>query len=440
MPGTVPHPAACSPSEAGENVRNILIVGAGQAGLQLALSLRAEDYDVTLMSARTPEEIRAGWPTSTQAMFGLALETERAYRLDHWEHEAPAIQGLRVVLSAPPGQLALDVPAPLDQPARSVDQRIKMAQWLTDAEDRGVEVLYHAVTTQDLDALTQLGRYDLTVVAAGKGELVAAFDRDERRSVFRTPQRGLAVAYVQGLAPDPQWPAPHVGFHAIPGLGELFVIPALTHSGPCDILFWEAVPGGPLDRWADAAGRLAPQRHLQLTLELIERYVPWVHERAGAVELTDARATLHGRYTPAVRRPVAQLPGGGLALGLADVVIANDPITGQGSNTAAKAADFYLRSILARGGEPFDEAWMTATFEGFWAAHGQAVTMWTNAMLQPLPPHMQQLLAAAAGHPAVARRLANGFSDPNDFGTWLMDPDKAAAYLSEMGAVSDVRG
>ena len=41
-------------------MRKILIVGAGQAGLQLALSLQAEGYDVTVMSARTPDEIRNG--------------------------------------------------------------------------------------------------------------------------------------------------------------------------------------------------------------------------------------------------------------------------------------------------------------------------------------------------------------------------------------------
>jgi hypothetical protein len=415
-------------------VRNILIVGAGQAGLQLALSLRAEGYDVTLMSARTPDEIRTGWPTSTQAMFDLALSSERDYQLDGWQSQTPQIQGLHVVLSAPPGELAFGAPCPLDAPAQSVDQRVKMAQWLLDAEDRGVDVVYNSVTTQDLDALTRLGRYDLAIVAAGKGELVAMFDRDDERSVFTSPQRGLAVAYVNGLAPDPKWPVPHVGFHAIPGLGELFVIPGLTGSGPCDILFWEAVPGGPLDRYADAVGRMAPELHLQITLDLIRQYLPWVHERAGAVELTDAKATLHGRYTPTVRRPVAHLPGGGLALGLADVVIANDPITGQGSNTAAKAADHYLKSILARGNHPFDETWMNATFESFWTAHGAAVTGWTNAMLQPLPPHVQQLLGAAAANEAVARRFANGFSDPNDFGNWLMDPDKAAAYLAEVGA------
>lgn len=47
-------------------MRDILIVGAGQSGLQLGLSLLAEGYEVTIMSARTPQEIRTGWPTSTQ--------------------------------------------------------------------------------------------------------------------------------------------------------------------------------------------------------------------------------------------------------------------------------------------------------------------------------------------------------------------------------------
>ncbi len=413
-------------------MRKILVVGAGQAGLQLALSLRAEGYDVTLMSARTPEEIRTGWPTSTQAMFDLALGTERAYGLNHWESAAPPIHGLRPQLSVEKGQLALAFNAPLDRPAQSTDQRIKMARWLQDAEERGVEVIYNAVTTQDLDAITQLGRYDLTVVAAGKGDLVAMFDRDPERSPYSEPQRGLAVAYVHGLEPDPEWPEPHVGFHALPGLGELFVIPGLTHTGPCDILFWEAVPGGPLDRWAGNTGRMAPEQHLAITLELIREHLPWVAARAGNVRLTDAKATLHGRYTPTVRKPVAHLPGGGKVLGLADVVIANDPITGQGSNTAAKAAHHYLQAILARGDQPFDERWMSDTFEAFWTAHGMAVTGWTNAMLQPLPPHVQQLLGAATANEQIARRFAYGFVDPNDLLNWFVDPEKAAAYLGEV--------
>ena len=48
-------------------------------------------YEVSIMSARTPEEIRTGWPTSTQGMFHQALETELAYGLNFRDDEAPPI-------------------------------------------------------------------------------------------------------------------------------------------------------------------------------------------------------------------------------------------------------------------------------------------------------------------------------------------------------------
>jgi hypothetical protein len=53
-------------------------------------------------------------------------------------------------------------------------------------------------------------------------------------------------------------------------------------------------------------------------------------------------------------------------------------------------------------------------------------------MLQPLPPHVQQILGAAAGNPTIARRFANGFSDPNDFQEWFMTPDAAERYLASV--------
>jgi hypothetical protein len=410
-------------------MRRVLVVGAGQSGLQLALGLNGEGYDVTLMSARTPQDIRAGRPMSSQGMFHAALETERAQGLDLWDDQAPAFEGFRITLSAPPGEQALGFNAPLSHPGRSVDQRLKMAAWLELAEQRGVTVAYRAVEAAELAALA--ARFDLTVVAAGKGELVSIFDRDPRRSVFDAPQRGLAVAYVHGLAPDPAFPRPHIGFHAVPGLGELFVIPALTMSGPCDILFWEAVPGGPLDLWA-GPGPMEPERHLSLTLDLAGKYVPWVADRAGDVRLTDAHATLHGRYAPTVREPVARLGGDLAVLGMADVVVANDPITGQGGNTAAKCATAYLAAIRERGDRPFDEQWMRDTAEAFWFSTARAVTDWTNAMLRPMPPHVQRMIGAAAGNPAVASRFADGFSDPTDFDRWFMTPEAAERYLASV--------
>ncbi|NEE43273.1 FAD-binding oxidoreductase, partial [Streptomyces sp. SID8455] len=121
----------------------------------------------------------------------------------------------------------------------------------------------------------------------------------------------------------------------VPGVGELFVMPTLTTSGRADILFWEGIPGGPLDAFQ---GIKDPSEHLAKTLELMERFTPWEYARATKVELTDANGTLAGRYAPTVRKPIGRLPGGGLVLGVADVVVANDPITGQGSNSASKCA------------------------------------------------------------------------------------------------------
>jgi 2-polyprenyl-6-methoxyphenol hydroxylase-like FAD-dependent oxidoreductase len=411
-------------------MRRVLVVGAGQSGLQLTLSLIAEeDYDVTLVTARTADDIRDGSPMSTQGMFQQALETERAYGLNLWDDTAPAYDGLHITLSAPPGTLALSIDAPLDFPGQSVDQRLKMSTWLNLAASRGATIIHQAVSLEDLDRYTSSGEYDLVIVAAGKGDLVGAFARDAARSPFTSPQRSLAFTYVNALEPDPNWPTPHIGFNAVPGLGELFVIPALTGTGPSDILFWEGVPGGPIDVFTPG---MNPADQLTRTLELAAQYVPWVHERAEKADLTDAHATLAGRLTPTVRKPVAHLPSGGIALGMADVVVLNDPITGQGSNTAAKCSAAYLSAILTRGDEPFDETWMTTTFETFWTSTAQAATDWTNAMLQPLPEHVQMLLGTAAGIPTVARRFANGFSDPTDYADWFMTPQAAQNYLENL--------
>jgi hypothetical protein len=81
-----------------------------------------------------------------------------------------------------------------------------------------------------------------------------------------------------------------------------------------------------------------------------------------------------------VRHPVATLPSGSKVLGLGNVVSLNDPITGQGSNNAAKAAAIYLQSILNHGDRPFDAAWMQATFYPFWD-YAQWVVGWTNMLL-----------------------------------------------------------
>ncbi|MEU4066722.1 styrene monooxygenase/indole monooxygenase family protein [Streptomyces wedmorensis] len=408
-------------------MRKILIVGAGQSGLQLALGLQSQGYEVTLMSNRTADEIRSGRVMSTQCMFDTALQHERDLGLNFWESQAPRTEGLGVSVAGPDSTRVIDWVGRLDGYAQSVDQRVKMAGWMETFAQRGGQLVIHGVAVGDLDYFSR--SYDLVLVAAGKGELVSMFGRDASRSPHTEPQRALAVAYVHGLGPRPEHPDfDAVRCNIVPGVGELFVMPTLTTGGRADILFWEGVPGGPLDVFQ---GVKDPSEHLALTLELMERFTPWEYARATKVELTDAGGTLAGRYAPTVRNPIGRLPGGGLVLGVADVVVANDPITGQGSNSAAKCAAAYLAAIVEHGDRPFDEEWMQGAFDRYWQT-AQHVTKWTNAMLAPPPEHVLNLLGAAGQLQPVADRIANGFDDPADFENFFFDPERTAAYLAEV--------
>src|SRR5205085_9083827 len=94
---------------------NFLIVGAGQAGLQLALGLRQDGHDVTVVSNRTPDDIRDGRVMSSQCMFDAALQTERDLGLDGWEAECPPVEGISLTVPAPDGSgKAIDFASRLD--------------------------------------------------------------------------------------------------------------------------------------------------------------------------------------------------------------------------------------------------------------------------------------------------------------------------------------
>jgi hypothetical protein len=254
------------------------------------------------------------------------------------------------------------------------------------------------------------------------------FERDAQKSQFDAPQRALALTYVKGLTPRPHHSA--VAFNLIPGVGEYFVFPSLTTTGPCEIMVLEGVPGGPMDCWE---GISSPAEHLAKSKWILDTFLPWEAERAKNVELTDDNGILSGRFAPTVRKPIAKLPSGKAVFGMADVVVLNDPITGQGSNNASKCAKIYLDSILAQGDKPFDQAWMQATFDRYWD-YVQYVTGWTNALLQPPPPHVLNIMGAAQGIPVLARRIANCFNEPLDLFPWFAVPEEADKYLKSLAA------
>ena len=158
-----------------------------------------------------------------------------------------------------------------------------------------------------------------------------------------------------------------------------------------------------MDCWGDVS---TPEEHLARSLEILERHMPWEAERAQGVRLTDPNGVLAGRLTPTVRHPVAQLPSGAPILGMADVVVLNDPITGQGSNNAAKCADAYLHAI-AEQRDGFDAAWMQSAFDRYWE-QARPVTEWTNLLLAPPAEHVVEALGAAGAIPGWPRGSSTG--------------------------------
>jgi len=405
--------------------QRIAIVGAGQSGLQMALGLQAKGYDVTLMTNRPPEQVRTGKVMSSQCMFDRALQTERELDLNWWEADCPPVEGIGLAVPHPEqaGARLIDWAAPLDRPAQAVDQRLKMPAWMEAFAARGGDLRIADVGLDELEALA--ASHDLVMLAAGKGEIVGRFARDAERSPYDAPQRALALTYVHGMTP--REPFSRVCFNLIPGVGEYFVFPALTLSGPCEIMVFEGVPGGPMDRWHEAR---TPAEHLQESLRILRTWLPWEAERCERVELTDANGILAGRFAPTVRKPVLTLPSGRLVFGMADAVVVNDPITGQGSNNAAKCCKVYLDAILAHGDRPFDAAWMEQTFARYWD-YASDVVNWTNSMLAPPPPHILALLGAAGQAPALAARIANGFDNPPDFFPWWADPQACHALIEQ---------
>ncbi|POX48179.1 flavin oxidoreductase [Streptomyces sp. Ru71] len=411
-------------------MRSIAVIGAGQSGTQLALGLLEKGYDVTLVTDREPDQVRTGPVMSSQCMFDTALRTERALGLDDWQGICPQISGISLSIGAEESNTGVQWSAPLDAPAQSVDQRVKCAAWLERYEQAGGKLVVRAATLADLEEYART--HELVVVATGKGELGRIFPRDSERSPYDRPRRVLALTYVTGAQQRPGDPV--VDLRVLPGVGEYFTFPALTVSGPCEIMVFEGVPGGPMDCWD---GVRTPEEHLTRSLEILKHFFPDEYERCRDARLTDDNAVLRGRLTPTVRRPVAQLPSGRHVLGLADAVVLCDPVTGQGSNNAAQAAEHYLDSILRHGAENFTPTWMQRTFDGYWRGWAQWSVAWTNGLLEGFRPHQRSLLTEAAEVPGAARALVNGFDDPRTLYPWWSEPAEAERMLAEKRAVGD---
>jgi 2-polyprenyl-6-methoxyphenol hydroxylase-like FAD-dependent oxidoreductase len=406
-------------------MKQIGIVGAGIAGLQLGLRLCQAKIGVTIYTEQRAEQLRGGRVANIVLRSAPTRERERQLGVAHWDGEAPEITHQRVWVNGP-RPLAFE--GAFDRPLTSVDLRMYTARLLEDVVARGAEVVYGTLRGPELPQLAE--RHDLLVVAGGRGGLSGLFARIPEHSPFSAPQRVVVGGLYRGIDPGPR---PAVETFMTPGHGEVIAFPSLSFEAGLTAIGFETVTGG-----ATATLReLRPGDDLasfsQTVLGLLEEFAPALAARCDRASfgLTRPLDLCHAAITPTVREATTRLPNGRLAVAIGDANVVIDPITGQGANMASHSAWVLGEAIMAA--ERFDEAFCRRV-EAALQAYALPVAAAANARLRPPAPHTRAVLAAAAEHQPVADAYARGFNAPDQLWRKLERPETAAAFLDALGA------
>jgi Styrene monooxygenase A putative substrate binding domain len=403
-------------------MKNIGIVGSGIAGLQLGLFLQKHGIGATIYSDRTPEQIRAGRLSNFVVRFEHTLERERALGVAHWEFSDFGVFGVQMHIGIEPPMVWS---GSFNRPASSVDMRIYQSTLLEDFSGRGGDVIFGALEASDLVRLSQ--QHDLMVVASGRGSLAEMFPRDPARSPFANPQRLITGAFFRGLnLPDPL----NVIYTISPGNGEIFQAPFTTFKGRVCSLLFEGIPGQAFDVLMHMRYEDDPEKFDATVLDLLRKHASPIYERVDPKEFGVLRPldVLQGAITPTVRNGYASLGNGKFAMALGDMHILNDPIIAQGANAASRCA-WLLGETLLQDHE-LNETFCRETEQQLWKS-ARAATEWTNMVLQPAPPYVMEVFAAAAQNKALADEVIENFNVPERNLEIFGSPEGATAFLSQ---------
>ena len=121
---------------------DIGIVGAGTAGLHLALMLQQRGVDATLYAERTADEVLAGRLANTVAHHHHTRERERELGVNHWDETGPSYGRHWHYFG---GEQPLAFPGDFAAPSLAVDYRLYQSRLLEDFEERGGTVRFGVV-------------------------------------------------------------------------------------------------------------------------------------------------------------------------------------------------------------------------------------------------------------------------------------------------------
>ena len=231
--------------------RRIGIVGAGIAGLHLALYLQKHGVDATLITDRAPDEYRGIRLLNTVAHHHVTIAREDYLGVNHWNDPKHHYYYHDHFFNFPQ---PISFRGYFSRPSRAVDYRIYLPVLMKDFADRGGRIEYRRIEESDIAPL--VGRFDLLVVSSGKGPLGQLFAYRPEHSPYSQPQRRLCVGLYTGVRePDPM----NVTLSVSPGHGEMIVIPTITFGGIASALLMENVPGGDMEELATLSYEADPQ-------------------------------------------------------------------------------------------------------------------------------------------------------------------------------------
>jgi 2-polyprenyl-6-methoxyphenol hydroxylase-like FAD-dependent oxidoreductase len=408
--------------------RNIGIVGAGIAGLHLALYLQKHGVDATIITDRAPEDYRDSRLLNTVAHHHVTIAREDYLGVNHWSDPKDHYYYHDHVFNFPQ---PLSFRGDFSCPSRAVDYRIYLPALMNDFTRRGGKIEYRRIEESDIAPL--VARFDLLAVSTGKGPLGQLFTYRPEHTPYSQPQRRLCVGLYTGVRqPDPM----NVTLSVSPGHGEMIVIPTITFDGVANALLMENVPGGDMEELATLSYDDNPKHFLSVLLGKLEKHHPTTYDRIDTSRfgLAQPQDLLQGGVVPTVRNTVVEFDGGKCAIALGDVHSIVDPMMGQGANVASYAAFVLGEEIVnsdvldTRFCEKVDLKRQDRVL---------AAARWTNIMLQPPSEALGMLIGTMSQNPALANEFTENFNYPDRQWDGVSTPARIHAWINRMSAPAE---
>lgn len=401
------------------------IVGAGIAGLHLALYLQKHGVDATLITDRAPDDYRNIRLLNTVAHHHVTIAREDYLGVNHWSDPKLYYYYHDHFFNFPQ---PLGFRGDFSRPSRAVDYRIYLPMLMDDFSRRGGRIEYRQIGQDDIGPLVD--RFDLLVVATGKGPLGQLFTYRPEHSPYSQPQRRLCVGLYTGVRqPDPM----NVTLSVSPGHGEMIVIPTVTFDGVANALLMENVPGGDMEELATLSYDDNPKHFLRVILDKLEKHHPSTYDRIDTArfDLAQPQDLLQGGVVPTVRNTTVEFDGGKCAIALGDVHSVVDPMMGQGANVASYAAFVLGEEIV--GADVLD-ARFCEKVDLKRQDRVLAAARWTNVMLQPPSEALGMLIGTMSQNQALADEFTENFNYPDAQWDRVSTPERIKAFIGKHSA------